>query len=133
MAPNDDKIRNDMPSATDGDGAIAAAVQTQVSLVASFERWLAQRIEVDGDRNDIIAKIRSRLDSYRRWLLAAERTPDDPSEDVEPWAMDARVQAGDDDESVIVITGPGSGEPVEIPTKDKLECGYLMGVCRLPP
>ncbi|KAK4041301.1 hypothetical protein C8A01DRAFT_45546 [Parachaetomium inaequale] len=126
MAPNGNGIRDDMPSTTDGDGAIAAAVQNQLSLVSSFERWLVQKSEVDGDRNDIITRIRSRLDSYKRWLLAAEQTASDPSEDVEPWAMDARAQSGNDDESVIVVTGPGSGEPIRIPTKDKQEFGYLM-------
>jgi hypothetical protein len=125
---NDTQDRNTPTTASDD--AIAAAVQTQLSLVASFERWLARKTDAGREPNGILLRAQRRLDTYRRWLLEAEQTPDTLSEDIDPWDMDARVQSGSDDGSVITVTGPGLGEPIEIAAKDEKELRHLMSVCR---
>lgn len=112
------------------DDAIAAAVRTQLSLVASFDRWLARKAGADGAPDDVISRVQRRVDSYRRWLLEAEQTLGALPEDGDSWKMDARVQSGSDDGSVVIVTGPGLGEPVEMPAKDEKELRHLMSVCR---
>ncbi|KAK4150852.1 hypothetical protein C8A00DRAFT_45843 [Chaetomidium leptoderma] len=123
-----DDTQNSMCPTTEGDNVIAAALQTQLALVSSFEQWLAERTEADADepRIDLVSRIQRRLGNYRRWLLEVEQTPSTISEDVGSWAMDARVRSGSDDGSVIAVTGPGSGDPIEITAKDKEEPEYLM-------
>jgi hypothetical protein len=114
---------------TAGNDAIAAAAQTQLSLVASFERWLARK--ADGrPPNGILSRVQKRLEAYRRWLLEPEQAPGVLSEQVDSWDMDARVQPGSDDGPVITVTGPGLGEPIEIAAKDEKELRHLMSVCR---
>jgi hypothetical protein len=127
MAADSSAARDDKPSAADDD-AIAPALQNQQSLISAFEKWLTQRTEADGELNGVIAKVQRRLDNYKQWLLQAQQTPHDVSEDIDPWLMDARVRSGPGDGSVIVVTGPGAGEPIEITPKDEGELGELMGV-----
>ncbi|KAH6850492.1 hypothetical protein B0I37DRAFT_404309 [Chaetomium sp. MPI-CAGE-AT-0009] len=126
MATDNSGIGNGMPPREDSGDAIAIAIQTQTSLATSFHQWLAQKMDDDGDRNGIIVRVQSRLDSYKRWLLEANCTPINVPEDIEPWGMSARVRSGNEDGSAIIVTGPGSGEPIDIATKDKRELGYLM-------
>lgn len=83
----------------------------------------------DGDRNGVIARVQSRLDSYKQWLLEANSVPIKFPKDSESWDMRARVRSGNEDRSAIIVTGPGSGEPIEIATKDEQELRYLMSVC----
>lgn len=115
---------------TASDEAIAAAVQTQLSLVASFERWLARKTDAGRAPNGILSRVQRRLDDYRRWLLEPEQTPGILPGEVDSWDMDARVQPGSDDGSVITVTGPGVGEPIEIVAEDEKELRHLMSVCR---
>ena len=126
MATDANETRNHNPSAADNDDTISAALKTQLSIVTSFERWLARRAEVDGDRDGIVSKVQKRLVNYRQWLIRQEAG--DITEDDEPWAMGAR--SGDDDPSAIAVTGPGSGASVEIVAKDDKDMEYLMSVCR---
>ncbi|AEO56644.1 hypothetical protein MYCTH_2138386 [Thermothelomyces thermophilus ATCC 42464] len=131
MAPGGSSVagkrnRDNMPTPTDGDDAIASAVKRQLTLVSSFQGWLARNIGADGDRNDIIARVQKRLDSYRQWLDAGHAL-ERPSEDSEPWTMSVQVTSGSDDsEHVIVVTGPGSGDPIRIIAKDDSELKYLI-------
>jgi hypothetical protein len=122
--------RGKLPT-VDNDDTISAAVTTQLSLVSSCERWLARRVEVDGDRNGIVSRIQKRLDNYKQWLIRHRTTAGDISEDDEPWAMDARL--GSDDGSVITVTGPSSDGPIKIVAKDDEDKEDLMSVCRSSP
>jgi hypothetical protein len=126
MATDNNGVKISASSLSDGDDAIEIAIRTQTSLATSFQQWLAQKRNDDGDRNDVIARVQLRLDSYKQWLLEANTVPITVLKDVEPWDMSARVQPGDEDGSVIIVTGPGSGEPIEIATKDEGELRYLM-------
>lgn len=114
--------------AADTHDAVGAALQTQLSLIASFHRWLVQRIGADGDRDQVISNIQKRLDSYEKWIHSAEDMPDNMSYDVEPWVMDAQA---DQTDLVIVVTGPGMGDEVKITAKDRQELEYLMSVHKL--
>jgi hypothetical protein len=133
MATDNSGTGNGTPPRDDSGDAIAIAIRTQTSLATSFHQWLAQKMDDDGDRNGIIVRVQSRLDSYKQWLLEVDCTPINVPEDVEPWSMSARVRSGDEGGSAIIVTGLGSGEPIDIATKDKRELGYLMSVCIVPP
>ncbi|KAL2162935.1 hypothetical protein VTH06DRAFT_6771 [Thermothelomyces fergusii] len=114
-----------MPTHRDSDDGIAAAVKRQLTLIASFQGWLAQNIGADSNRNDIIARVQKRLDSYRQWLEAGHAS-DSTSEDSEPWTMSAQIAPGGNDaEHVIVVSGPGSGDPIRMLAKDDTELKYL--------
>ncbi|KAK4096921.1 PH domain-like protein [Parathielavia hyrcaniae] len=124
---------------TASDNVIIPALGHQLSLVSSFEKWLAQRKETEAEHNSIIDKVQGRLDSYKRWLLAAQQTPQSMSEDTHLWAMDACVRRGSDGGSLVVVTGPSEGEPTEIRPKDEKELehlisddflGYMVKICR---
>ncbi|KAK4246088.1 hypothetical protein C7999DRAFT_15754 [Corynascus novoguineensis] len=118
------ELFGNMPSSADGNDAITAALQNQLSLVSSFEGWLTRNREADGDRN-IINRVQRRLSSYRRWLGAVQ-SPENSSDDLEPWVMDVQVTSGDDGEHVVVVRGPGSSEPIQIVTKEDTELKYLL-------
>jgi hypothetical protein len=124
----DDSARDENPSAA-SEIVIAVALENQLSLVSSSEKWLTQRTEVDGELNGIVARVQGRLDSYRQWLLQAQHTPYSVPEDTDPWLMDARLRSGSDDGSVIVVTGPGVGEPIEMTPDDEKQLEYLISVC----
>jgi hypothetical protein len=122
------------PSDAHGSGyAIQASVQTQLPLVSLFGKWLESKTDGDGDRNGIITKVQRRLSTYQQWLLQAAATPTSVTEDTEPWAMDARAQSGDENGVMVRVTGPGSGEAVEITAANEKDAEYLLSVCRLPP
>lgn len=123
-------ISNDMVTSDDGVGEMPALIKTQISLSSSFERWLAQKIESDADRSGVIAKVLCRVDSYKKWLEAAEKSPHQELEAPDSWVMEANRRMRDGSSPVITITGPGSGETLEIITKDDIEADNLMGVCR---
>jgi hypothetical protein len=127
MAADSSAARDDKLFAP-GDNAIGPALESQLSLVSAFEKWLTQKAEAHGELNTVIARVQGQLDSYKRWLLQAQQTPQDVSEDIDPWLMDARVRSGRGDGSVIVVTGPGADEPIEIAPKDEGELAELMGV-----
>jgi len=126
MATDSNDVRTGILSMYDSDDATTAAIRTQTSLATSFHQWLAQKTDDDGDRNGVIARVQSRLDSYKQWLSQANTVPIKVPEDAESWVMQARVQSGNEDGSVIIVTGPGSGEPIDIATKDERELRYLM-------
>ncbi len=132
MATRPSDAHGNQHGTTPTNNGIRAAVKTQLSLVSSFEKWLDTRTEVDGDRNSIIAKIQRRLDTYKHWLLRVDATPTSVTKDTEPWTMDARAESGDEKRVVVRVTGPGSGEAVEITAADREEVEYLLSVCRLP-
>jgi hypothetical protein len=129
MATDSNDIRNGTPSMYDSEDATAVAIRTQTSLATSFHQWLAQKKDDDGDRTGVIARVQSRLEGYKQWLLEANSVPNKVPPNAESWAMQARVQSGNENGSAIIVTGPGSGEPIEIATKDERELGYLMSVC----
>lgn len=129
MGTDNDEIKTGTPSMYDSDDATVVAIRTQTSLATSFHQWLAQKMDDDGDRNGVIARVQSRLDSYKQWLLEANSVPIKFPKDSESWDMRARVRSGNEDRSAIIVTGPGSGEPIEIATKDEQELRYLMSVC----
>lgn len=104
---------------------VATDLQAQLSLVSSFNSWLLQRTEADGDRDGIISRVQRRLDGYKQWIHKVEEISNFSSGAVEPWLMDART-AG----LAIVVTGPGLDDQVEITARDEKELEYLMGVCR---
>lgn len=130
MATAATENRNDSSPTANNDDPISAAVESQLSLVSSFHRWLARRGEVDGDRNGIISRIQNRLDDYRQWLTRHQHqaTAGDITEDNEPWAMDVRSRR--DDGLLIAVTGPGSDRPIEIVARDDEDAEYLTSVCR---
>jgi hypothetical protein len=130
MATGANARDNEQP-APDSGNAISVALHTQLSLVASFDAWLTQKIEVDGERGGIIARVRKRAGSYQQWLLGVEAAPDNATDDGEPWTMNVRARPSDDRGHRIVVTGPGSSAPVEIAVKDEKELEYLTGVCSL--
>ncbi|KAK4139795.1 uncharacterized protein C8A04DRAFT_40431 [Dichotomopilus funicola] len=105
---------------------IPALIQTQISLSSSFEQWLARKTQSDGDHGGVIGKILSRLGSYKKWLEAAEKSPHQELEAPDSWVMGANLRVRDDSSSVIAITGPGSGETLEIIPKDNVEAKNLM-------
>lgn len=128
MATNSNDVRISASSIYDSDDATGVAIRTQTSLATSFQQWLAQKKDDDGDRNGVLARVQSRLDTYKQWLLEADSVPINDLRNIEPWGMGARVQPGNEDGSVIIVTGPGSGEPIEVATKDERELRYLMSV-----
>ncbi|KAH6641275.1 Swi5-domain-containing protein [Chaetomium tenue] len=126
MATDSNDVRIGASSSYDSDDAIGIAIRTQTSLATSFQQWLTPKKHDDGDRHEVIARVQSRLDSYKQWLQEVNTVPINVLGDVEPWDMSARVQPGDEDGSVILVTGPGSGEPIEIAAKNERELRYLM-------
>lgn len=128
MTKDGGAIQTDKPATADNN-AIVAAVETQLSLVSSFDRWLSERTEIGGPCRGVVDRVRKRVDDYRAWLLMVQTTPGSIVEDPDPWAMEARVQPGDDG-SLVVVTGPGAVGPIEVTAKDKKELGDLMSVCR---
>ncbi len=131
MATGTSDVHDDEHLTPDSDNAISAAVHTQLLLVSSFDKWLTQKVEVDGERDAIISRVQKHSGSYAQWLLRVEATPGSVTEDDESWAMDFHARSGDDQGHVIVVSGPGSSSPVEIVAKDKKDFEYLTSVCRL--
>ncbi len=131
MATGANDVHDNEHPTPDSDNAISAAVHTQLSLVSSFDKWLTQKVEVDGDRDGIISRVQKRSGGYAQWLLQVEATPGSVAEDGESWAMDFHAQPGDDQGHVIAVSGPGSSPPVEMVAKDKKDFEYLTSVCRL--
>ncbi|KAK3308378.1 uncharacterized protein B0T15DRAFT_392495 [Chaetomium strumarium] len=128
------------PRTGEGDDVIHTAVQTQLSLLSSFKQWLARTIESDGDLKALASRLQSRLEDYQRWLCEVERTPSGlVLEDAQPWYIEARVQLGSDNETIIVVAGPGSEESIEIAAEGRKQAedflrhgrlGELMTICR---
>ena len=109
---------------------IIAAVQTQLSHISSFDRWLLQQIEAEEDRNGIVSKVKGRLDRYKRWILQTEQASYRVSDDVEPWSMNARIPPGSGRGVEIVVSGPGSDGQLDITAKNVEDAEYMMGVCK---
>ncbi|KAK4119159.1 PH domain-like protein [Parathielavia appendiculata] len=125
MATGGDATR-DANHSTASDNVVGPALENQISLVSSFEKWLAQRTEANAKHNSIIAKVQERLNSYKRWLLEAQKAQENVSENTDLWAMNARVRRESDGAPVIVVTGPGADEPIEVAPKDEKELEYLI-------
>ncbi|GAB1314748.1 hypothetical protein MFIFM68171_04958 [Madurella fahalii] len=121
MATNVSSLGEDKPRRTDNYDVVATSLQTQLSLVSSFNCWLVQRTEADGDRSGIISRVQRRLDRYKQWICRAEELSEFVPDNVESWLMDART-AG----LAIVVTGPGLDGQVEITALDEKELQYLM-------
>ncbi|KXX78773.1 DNA repair protein SWI5 [Madurella mycetomatis] len=123
MAANVSNLGENRPRRISNHDVVATALQAQLSLVSSYNRWLLQRTEVDGDRNGIISRVQRRLDDYKQWIHKTEAISNFSSGAVEPWLMDART-AG----LAIVVTGPGLDDQVEIAARDGKELEYLMSI-----
>ncbi|KAK4233798.1 hypothetical protein C8A03DRAFT_19186 [Achaetomium macrosporum] len=133
-------IEDHKPSTGKGDDVVNAAVQTQLSLVASFEQFLARRIESDSALSALDSRLRDRLADYWRWLCEVEQTSSEHvPEDAHTWGIEARIADGSDNETTIIVTGPSSGEPIKIAAKDTKDAedmlrdgrlGDLMTICR---
>ncbi|KAL1838743.1 hypothetical protein VTJ49DRAFT_2241 [Mycothermus thermophilus] len=128
---------NDTPLTSPSSDVMESAIQTQMSLVSSFDSWLASKATAapPGPLRDVVAKVQQRLDSYKRWLAAASKTPHSlPEEEVDDqsWDMEARTQA---DDGSVLVTGPGSGEPIRMSVEEKeaqdlmSDVGSMVQVC----
>jgi hypothetical protein len=130
MATDATNIDSSRPSTAEGDDVVHAAVQTQLSLVSAFEQFLAQRIEPDADLKVLVSRLRNRLAAYRRWLCEIEQTSSGPaSEDAPCWSIEARLKLGGNNETMIVVTGSGLGEEIQISAEDRREAEGLLRVC----
>lgn len=116
------------------DDTILAAIQTQQSLVASFDDWLTQRMKADGNGKSVVSRVQRRLGSYKSWLLEIGRSEThvpETTEDPGPWSMGAKVEHVSEGHSVVVVTGPGLDEPIQLALKDRQELENLMSVCQM--
>ncbi|KAL2268944.1 hypothetical protein VTJ83DRAFT_3790 [Remersonia thermophila] len=124
----------DASLASPSSNVLESAIRTQMSLVSSFDSWLASNATAapPGPLRDVIAKVQRRLDRYKRWLAAAvaaaaSKTPRNLSEeevDGQSWDMEARTQA---DDGSILVTVPGSDRPIRITAKEN-DAQDLIGV-----
>ncbi|KAK0727549.1 hypothetical protein B0T26DRAFT_738222 [Lasiosphaeria miniovina] len=54
---------------------LSSAVQTQLSLIASFDRWLDHHLEAGRDYGNMPTWVKRRLSAYKKDLVEAERAP----------------------------------------------------------
>ncbi|KAL2263515.1 hypothetical protein VTK26DRAFT_6416 [Humicola hyalothermophila] len=111
---------------TDPQDAIADALQTQLSHITSFDRWLHQRIEANEDHNGIVSRVRQRLGRYKDWVLEVQQTSSYVASDAESWAVITRVSPGSGGGRTISVSGPGSEGSVDILAKDEEEAQYIL-------
>ena len=105
--------------------SITGIVHGHLAVIASFSQWLEDAIATR-DHGGVAAKVKTRLDRYERWLVAAERDRHSVSDthEVEAWAVEAQAVGP----LSIVVTGPGLEDRVEITAKDEQEAEYILSV-----
>lgn len=129
MAKSSDDVQDDQHSTAKAQDVIATTVQTQLSHISSFDRWLLQWIEDDENHSDVASRVRRRLNRYKEWILGIERASEDFFHDIESWRMSARVRPSSSGGKTITVTGPGSEDPIHISAKDEAEVEHILGVC----
>ena len=129
MAKSSDDAQNDQHPTTNAQDVIATTVQTQISHISSFDRWLLRLIEDDENHSDVVSRVRRRLIRYKAWILGIERASEDFFHDIESWRMSARVRPSSSGGRTITVTGPGSEDPIDISAKDEGEVEHILSVC----
>ncbi|KAK3370453.1 hypothetical protein B0H63DRAFT_402852 [Podospora didyma] len=108
--------------------ALVDAVQTQLSLIASFDEWLNKHINAERNYGNIASTVQERVAKYKESIIQAEKTRKSTMLDQpEPWAIKTRTRACDDGSIKITVTGPGRDESAEINAVDEKQADYIKG------